>query len=55
MILKFPKESELDADESDLMKIREKQATCWLDLPDNESTNERANERTNEQTKKRYH
>ena len=23
MILKFPKESELDADESDLMKIRE--------------------------------
>ena len=30
--------------------IKKKQATCWLDLPDNESTNERANERTNERT-----
>ena len=36
-----------------------KQAKCWLDLPDNESmkecANERTNERTNKQTKKRYH
>ena len=33
--------------------IKKKQATCWLDLPDNESTNERANERTNERKNKR--
>ena len=31
-------------------EIWKKQATCWLDLPDNESTNERANEGTNEET-----